>query len=412
VLDCHPLVREYFGARLREQNPGGWKESHKRLYHYYEDLPEKDLPDTLREMEPLFAAVAHGCRAGLHKEVVYDVFWERICRGNDGFIFRKLGAFGAYLSVLSHFFEVPWSRPASGLPDGEKAVILSWSAFGLRAVGRLREALQPMKAGLELGIKQEDWIADAIRANNLSELLLTLGAVSEATDFARRSVTHADRSGDDFLRKVCRCAFADALHQAGQFTEAEKWFREAEDKQKKRQPEDSSLYSLEGFHFCDLLLSQGKYTEVMERAEKAFEIAKRNGQILSIALDHLTLGRAWMTQSITENTDDFRRAMAYLDRAVTGLRKSGNQHHLPRGLLARAECYRRQRQFDRAWQDLTEATEIAESGEMKLFLIDAHILAAQLCNDQGKNDDAEEHRKKAGELIEKTGYKRREKINY
>ncbi len=22
-LDCHPLVREYFGSRLREQNPGG-----------------------------------------------------------------------------------------------------------------------------------------------------------------------------------------------------------------------------------------------------------------------------------------------------------------------------------------------------------------------------------------------------
>ncbi|MCP4991822.1 MAG: hypothetical protein GY928_38915, partial [Colwellia sp.] len=27
-LDCHPLLREYFGSRLREQNPGGWKEAH------------------------------------------------------------------------------------------------------------------------------------------------------------------------------------------------------------------------------------------------------------------------------------------------------------------------------------------------------------------------------------------------
>ncbi|MCP5104372.1 MAG: toll/interleukin-1 receptor domain-containing protein, partial [bacterium] len=143
VLDCHPLVREYFGARLREQNPGGWKEAHKRLYHYYKELPEKKQPDTLQEMEPLFAAVAHGCRAGLHQKALADVYWERICRGNDGYIFKKLGAFGSFLSALSHFFEVPWSRPASGLPDRDKAVILSWSAFGLRAVGRLREALQP-----------------------------------------------------------------------------------------------------------------------------------------------------------------------------------------------------------------------------------------------------------------------------
>ncbi|MCP5107320.1 MAG: hypothetical protein GY950_28290 [bacterium] len=209
-----------------------------------------------------------------------------------------------------------------------------------------------------------------------------------------------------------KALLADALHQAGQFAEAEKWFREAEDMQKKRQPEFIYLYSLRGFQFCDLLLSQGKYPEVMERAEKALEIANRNRHLISIALDHLTLGRAWMSQSISENTGDFRRAMAYLDRAVTGLREAGRQDILPLGLLSRADCYRRQRQFDRAWQDLTEATEIAESGDMKLHQTDALLLAAALCEDEGKNSDAKEHRRKAEELIEETGYKRREKINY
>jgi len=68
VLDCHPLIREYFGQKLREQNPEGWKAGHKRLYYYYKELPEKEYPDTLNEMEPLFAAVAHGCQAGLHQE--------------------------------------------------------------------------------------------------------------------------------------------------------------------------------------------------------------------------------------------------------------------------------------------------------------------------------------------------------
>jgi hypothetical protein len=114
VLDCHPLVREHFGEKLKRENEEGWKQAHKRLYHYYKDLPEKELPDTLAEMEPLFAAVAHGCSAGLHQEALDDVYWKRICRGEEAFINNKLGAFGSDLAMLSHFFEKPWTHPAPG----------------------------------------------------------------------------------------------------------------------------------------------------------------------------------------------------------------------------------------------------------------------------------------------------------
>jgi len=410
-LDCHPLIREHFGDRFREQNPAGWKEAHKRLYHYFKDLPEKELPDTLQEMEPLFAAVAHGCKAGLHNEARYDVFLKRIIRGGqESYITRKLGAFGSYLSVLSNFFEKPWSQPATGLPEEKKALVLSWSAFGLRAVGRMQEAIQPMKAGLETNLRLEDWKECAIISSNLSELLLTLGEVSQAVEVARQSVTHADRSGDDFERESDRTTLADALHQFGQLKEAEKWFREAEEMQKQRQPGYKYLYSLRGFQFCDLLLGKEKGTvrEVRERAEKALEIAKRNKWLLEIALDNLTLGRAGMMPAIDQGTD-FNRAAAHLDRAVQGLREAGSQHHLPRGLLARAECYRRQQQFSKARDDLNEALEIAESGSMKLYIVDYHLEAARLCQAEGNKIGADEHFKKAAEMIDETGYHRRDK---
>ncbi|MCP5106883.1 MAG: hypothetical protein GY950_26095 [bacterium] len=45
---------------------------------------------------------------------------------------------------------------------------------------------------------------------------------------------------------------------------------------------------------------------------------------------------------------------------------------------------------------------------MKLFLCDYHLEAGKLCSDEGKNDEAEEHFEKARELIQETGYKRRE----
>ncbi len=411
-LDCHPLIREHFGERFREQNPAGWKEAHTRLYHYFKDLPEKELPDTLLEMEPLFAAVAHGCKAGLHQEADDDVFWKRIARGNEGFIFKKLGAFGAYLSVISHFFEKPWSQPADGLTNEDKALILNEAGFGLRAVGRLQEAIQPMKAGLEIQSKQEDWKQAASAASNLSELLLTLGEVSQAVEVARQSVTHADRTDDWQVKMMFRPTLADALHQSGQLKEAEKWFREAEEMQKQRQPEYKYLYSLRGFQFCDLLLGKEKGTvrEVRERAEKTLEIAKESGlSLLTIALDTLTLGRAGMMMQAMEEGTDFTMAAEHLDRAVAGLREAGSQHHLPRGLLARAECYRRQQQFSLAWDDLNEALEIAGSGSMKLYLVDYHLEAARLCQAQGKTGEAKEHFNKAAEMIEETGYHRRDK---
>ena len=62
-LDAHPLVREHFGQRLREQHPDAWREGHSRLYEHLRDTAE-DLPETIEDMAPLYAAVAHGCRAG------------------------------------------------------------------------------------------------------------------------------------------------------------------------------------------------------------------------------------------------------------------------------------------------------------------------------------------------------------
>jgi len=414
-IDSHPLVREYFGAKLKQENPEGWRAAHERLYQYYKDLPEKECPDTLEEMEPLFAAVAHGCQAGLHEEARYKVYWKRIRRGDEAYTVRKLGAFGADLACLSHFFEEPWGQPASGLSERSKAFVLGWAAFRLRAVGRLREAVQPMKAGLELGIQQKDWKAAAIRASNLSELLLTLGDVSGAVSAARQSVTHADQSGNSFLKEASRTTLADALHQTNEITEAEQWFREAEAMQKKRQPQYPFLYSLWGYRFCDLLLRQGKVDEVRERAEKALEIAKQERELLSIGLDILSLGRTGLLGAFDKTPHEtpptgepLVPAMTFLDQAVEGLRKAGTQDHLARALLARAEGLRLLKDYARAWDDLSETLDIAELGGMKLFICDYHLEAGRLCRAQDNDTEAAEHFQTAKKLIEETGYHRRD----
>jgi hypothetical protein len=118
-LDTHPLVREYFGEQLRNQPMDAWQECNKRLYNYYRHLAP-ETPDSFREMEPLFLAVLCGCNAGLFREALQEVYIPRIQRGNAFFAANVLGARGALLSVLAHFFEHGrWGSPAEMGVEGQ-----------------------------------------------------------------------------------------------------------------------------------------------------------------------------------------------------------------------------------------------------------------------------------------------------
>lgn len=423
ALDCHPLIREHFADKLQEEHPEAWKEAHARLYKYYKTLPKKELPDTLEEMEPLFAAVRHGCLAGEYQQAFVDVYWERIRRKTEAYTVHKLGAFGSDLSCLSNFFETIWDKPAPDLSAGDRAVCLSWAGFVLRAVGRLAEAAQPMKAGLEMQIGQEDWQDSARIASNLSELHLTLGDVAAAREYGQQSVDFADKSGDEDMMFITRTKLADASHQAGDVSAAEALFNEAEKMQKERQPAYPYLYSFRGFNFCDLLLSRGKHKEALERAQSNVQYEKEGWYpLLSIALDKLTIGKAYMYLS------NFRESEKYLNQAVDDLREAGTQHRLPWALLARAGLSRIQKDFPGSWTDLDEAYEIAEYGQMRLHLTDYHLEAcrnikAQLLvghyqiiengetlslSKEAMQAKYREHFTEAERLIEETGYHRRD----
>jgi predicted ATPase len=128
-LDTHPLVREYFGEQLRSQQTDAWKECNRRLSNYYQTLAPR-LPNSFREMDPLFSAVICGCRAGLYREALHEVYLPRIQRGNASFEANVLGARSALLSALVHFFKHEhWASPiemgqAQGLNAEDQLFIL------------------------------------------------------------------------------------------------------------------------------------------------------------------------------------------------------------------------------------------------------------------------------------------------
>ncbi len=257
-LDVHPLLREYFADLLRNNHPDAWRAAHQRLYeHLCATTKEGDQP-TLEDLQPLYQAVAHGCQAGLQQEACDKVYRDRISRRQEAYVVHKIGAFGSELAAVACFFETPWSRVSTSLSDACQAWLLNEAAFRLHALGRLTEALEPMRAALQRRLNQKVWKSAAIIAGNLSELELTLGDINRAIANTEQAVTYADRSGEEFEKMSTRTTHADALHQAGRRDEAEALFRDAERRQAKRQPEYPLLYSLGSSRYCDLLLSEAE----------------------------------------------------------------------------------------------------------------------------------------------------------
>ncbi len=446
-LDAHPLLREYFAQQLRMQHPEAWRAAHRRLYeHLCATTTDKKPNPTLEDLQPLYQAVAHGCQAGMQREARTKVYRDRILRGteSDGFYStKKLGALGSDLGAIACFFEQPWRRVSPSLTDADQAWLLNEAAFTLRALGRLTEALEPMRVSGEMIVKVEQWNGAARSYSNLSELEMALGDVAGAVGDADQSVTYADRSGNAFLRMVNRTTHADALHHAGRRAEAQERFIEAEGMQAKRQPPYPLLYSLPSFRYCDLLLAaperaawqvicsggqrppedavahRATLQSVSQRAAQTLKWVTTQNWLLDIALDHLTLGRAGLYRAILEESEihNFTRRssggftrrpsggpQSAIEKAVDGLRRAGQQDYLPRGLLTRAWL-----RFltgartgpESAQRDLDEAWEISERGAMPLFLADIHLHRARLFQDP----DA---LKEAAAMINETGYHRRD----
>ncbi len=202
---------------------------------------------------------------------------------------------------------------------------------------------------------------------------------------------------------------ADALHQVGRVPEAETWFRKAEKMQRESQPQHAFLYSIRGFHCCDLLLDQAEYREVRGRALGTIQVARRNNWLLAIGLDNVSLGRAYLLEAQHGGTGDLAQARAHLNQAVDGLRQAGRLDYLPRALLARAELYWLTGEFNRATADLDEAMSIATRGNMGLYQADCHLAYARLYLAQGEKDKARKSLTTAKEMIDLMGYHRRDK---
>jgi tetratricopeptide (TPR) repeat protein len=217
-----------------------------------------------------------------------------------------------------------------------------------------------------------------------------------------------NRGVNNLLRPFYKAAIADSLFQIGLVADAETVFCEAIQIQKQREPNYPLPYGDWGLGYYDLLLEKGRLQEVRGYVTQTFEWAVESRNPLYIALESLSLGRAWLLEVQQAGTSDTTQAAKFLQRAIEWLRLAGETPHLPRGLMARATLHRVRGDYGWAERDLAEVLRIATRGGMDLYLADYHLESARLHLAQGNQDKAREHWETAKEMIERMGYHRRD----
>ncbi|MCA9527909.1 MAG: hypothetical protein KC549_16595 [Myxococcales bacterium] len=402
-LDAHPLVREFFGERLRALSPGAWISAQQRLYHHYRQIAAAE-PCTLDETKPLFNALFHGCAAGRYSEVLENIFFDRIWPVTE----TLPGALAARLAALALFFSNPWRIPEPSLALPEQASVMAEAGRTLRSLGKLSEAAELMKATIQRAGEQVDWRGAAASAVTLSGLLLTLGDFNLAEDHARRGLKMSDLCGDIVQRVAVRCTLGDVLHQCGRLAPAGPLFAEAESLWVEGRDVRRRLSRLEGYQHGDFMLTLGHAADVMRRASEDLDWSTQHGSELDISVAHLLCGRAHLKLAEARVEPRGAEAAHHLDLAVLGLRATGRKDLQPLGLLARAALLRGAGRLPEARRDLAEARKVAERGGMRLHLCDCTLESARLRLAEGDHAGARADYLAARAEVEAIGYHRRD----
>ncbi len=396
ALDAHSLVREWFGEHLRQTNKEAWKVAHGRLYEHLRDTTHEGTMPTLEGLGPLYQAIAHGCRAGLYKNALEEIYVDRIClKDSDGTIIFyskiRLGAYGNDLAAISWFFEGKQKLPVQTLNPADQAWVLSELASCLVEQRRLSEALPVRRQLLDLAVAQNDWHRAANRASNLSQAEFLEGNVDAAVLAAMQAIEFADLLDANKIDKVLYekevlqiCSLhnaASAFLARGSYLECERniiaarGFSNAEEK--------LTLTIFDTLQF-DLMMAKDDWSGAAQIAKQMTDGSAAETPLLH-AYTSMTLGRILLASALLRengqpqfSTRPNPLTICNLIETAIDVFRSMSQADLLLGLIARAKLCRNMGDWEGAARDLDEVKENAEPGPMKLYLCDIAIERARL----------------------------------
>jgi serine/threonine protein kinase len=433
-LDAHPLVREYFGEQLKNQRSEAWKECNRRLFHYYQALAPQ-LPNNLRDMEPLFSAVICGCNAGLYREALHEIYIPRIQRGNTDFAANILGARGTLLSVLAHFFKqgrwgsiVETSADGQSLTPEDQLFLLMQTGLylthtrGLGApearvcyehaeplsrflnrplllcvalIGQWRYTLitDKMSSAMQIAervyslAQEQDDPALMLRAYNaLASTFYFLGDFESSRQYAMRGLQiwrsgSVQSSAEDFFSPAVYCLCYEAASEwfLGEIASSQAKIVEAISLAKELK--DRPALALALGYAAILAYYERNPAEVECYSSDLIELSTRYNFVYWLALG--TIFRGWARSA----SGDTAEGVAWIEQGIRGIRAMGAVLGLPEYVALKAEALHLVDRTAEALEAINEAEALAERFENRYHCAELHRLRGVFLAAIGANED-------------------------
>ena len=366
----HPLIREYFRARLQAEHPAHVPALQRRLKAYYLTLAEQQPePANLEALAPVLEAVHYACQAGEYDEA-YEIMVARVNQGQRYVLTDEWGAWDTYLSLLQEFFAEP---EAAGLPQVSapktQGTILHESGYALMMLGRLREAIAFYQKSLALEVAAEHWREASITYQTLAEVYAHLGELDARADADRESQRLARLAA---LPEEVRNTLADhawAEHLRGQLQAASETFRQvAQLTQELPESKKPQVYSLHVIRHAEHLRRTGQLEQARQVITANLAACQREPWP---DYESLSLRVLADLEAAAGHQDSAR---TYYDQALNIIRRVNRTDILIDVLLARGRWRARaQQEAMGAFADLREALDYAVKKGYRLYEIDLRI---------------------------------------
>jgi tetratricopeptide (TPR) repeat protein len=384
LYTIHPLIKGYFESDFSEKDK---KLCHKRIYKYFGEYAPEEA-ETLKEMQPLFEQVYHGCAAGLYDEVFNHVYWEKIKRREDYFITRKLGAWETDLSIAKTFFP---EGDLSQMPLVSKKIDQSWllNAAGLALLntGRSKEAKVALLLSAEIIRGLKDWKEISMRHQNLADLQFRTGELESGLESAKKALEMAEEAKSDGYILFSKGYLGWVLYLLGRTEEAEKEFGKADELE--GDISGNRLYSGRGVFYADFLMS-------MNRIDLAIELTKQNLEICQCQNWPDDISRCHRCLSaIKRIKGNYKEAEGHIRKSLDIARKIGYTAIEIEALIESARLHFDMEEYEDAIGDAENVLKICGRTGFRLYEPGAEVVLAKAYLGQKDNERAENNAKSA-----------------
>jgi tetratricopeptide (TPR) repeat protein len=373
-------------------------------------------------MEPLFLSVSCGCNAGLYREALHEVYLPRIQRGNASFTANVLGARGALLSALAHFFEqgrwgsivetgvegqslnpedqlfllmqaAPYLTATRGLgsPEAriccERAEPLCYSLgrpllLNVALIGRWRytlmtdklsAAIQIAERVYSLALEQDNPTLMIGAYNALAGTLYFMGDFESARQYAKRGLQiwrseRAQPNAEDLYTPAVGCLGYRAMSEwhLGEIASCQANLDEAISLAQKLN--DTNALALALNWAANVAYNERNPAEVDRLASDSIELSTRHN--LGYFLTASAIHRGW-ARSATGNTTE---GIRWIEQGIRDFRAAGTVLGMPGYLARKAEALHLADRTSEALEALNEAEALAEEFGQGNFCAELHRL--------------------------------------